>query len=388
MQDPVAADQDFTLRPFVALLGLFLSAGLASAAEQAAYVGMIDAGSSASRLYLYKFVDDGRAIEDVLELGSPAAALSAFAGDADAGDKAIAPLLAALDQALAQRGIGKQDLDIHLMATGGMRLLAPAAARAIESSARRTIAAGGYRAGRIETISGEREGLYGWLDVNVLLGRLVPGGGAPVGIVEIGGASMQIAYAGAPASDPGVLTATFRGTTFSVRSVSLLGLGTEQARKTLLAGTQAASCYPVGLTGETGLRGAFDAANCIAAFAGIVAGPARALPQDEIRGLSFIGLGRPLTGVLSDWRLRPEEPAALRDTASRNCTQPWTTFAGAFGNTPFTPHLCANSLYLSTLLFDAAGFGLGAGTVIAADRIAGRRPSWTRGAALMMRHGG
>ena len=68
---------------------------------------MIDAGSSASRLYLYKFVDDGRAIEDVLELGSPAAALSAYAGDAGAGDKAIAPLLAALDQALAQRGIGK-----------------------------------------------------------------------------------------------------------------------------------------------------------------------------------------------------------------------------------------------------------------------------------------
>ena len=118
MQDPVAADQDFTLRPFVALLGLFLSAGLASAADQTAYVGMIDAGSSASRLYLYKFVDDGRAIEDVLELGSPAAALSAFAGDADAGDKAIAPLLAALDQALAQRGILAAQRGVLLLERG------------------------------------------------------------------------------------------------------------------------------------------------------------------------------------------------------------------------------------------------------------------------------
>jgi hypothetical protein len=388
MHDTVMALQDLPLRPLAALLGLLLSAGLASAADPTAYVGMIDAGSSASRLYLYKFVNDKSTIEDVLEIVTPAAALSDFADDADAGDKAIGPLLAALDRALAQRGIGKPDLNIHVMATGGMRLLAPATARALEQSVRRTLVEGGYTAGRIETISGQREGLYGWLDVNLLLGRLAPGGGAPVGIVEIGGASMQIAYAGAPASDPGVLKATFGGATFSVRSVSLLGLGAEEARKTLLAGTEAASCYPVGLTGETGMTGAFDAARCIAAFAEIVAGPARALPQDEIRGLSFIGLGRPLTGVLADWRLRQDEPAALRDTASRHCTQPWATFAGAFGNTPYTPHLCANSLYLSTLLFDTAGFGLRAETVVAADRIAGRRPSWTRGAALMLRNGG
>jgi hypothetical protein len=44
-----------------------------------------------------------------------------------------------------------------------------------------------------------------------------------------------------------------------------------------------------------------------------------------------------------------------------------------------------NSIYLATLLFDPAGFGLRADQVVAAERLAGRRPSWTRGAALLLR---
>jgi apyrase len=370
-------------------LAACFSLSLAVAPVQAAYVGVIDAGSSASRLYVYKVTPSEMGVEDVLEVGATTAPLAAFADEpAKVGDAVIGPLLGALDRELGARGIPKSEIALHVLATGGMRLAPAPAARAIEAAVRRAVTEGGYRPGRTDTISGEMEGFYAWLDVNMLLGRLAPGR-TPVGIVEIGGASMQVAYAGAPPSAPGVVTASYGGQTYSVRSVSLLGLGTEQARKSLLAGAGASTCFPAGLVTDRpdlqNLQGAFDSARCTAEFAGIVKGPAQALPRDEIKDVSFIGLGRPLTGVLGEWRLAQNQPAALKNSASQNCPLPWAGFTAAVGATPYTPYLCMNSIYLATLLFDPAGFGLRAEQVVAAERLAGRRPSWTRGAALMLR---
>lgn len=370
-------------------LAFALAAAPASAAETRAYVGVVDAGSSASRLHVYKITPGEQAIEDVLELVATTAPLATFAEQpAKAGDAALGPLLGALDRELAQRGIQKSEVALHVLATGGMRLAPAPAARAIEASVRRAVTEGGFKPGRTETISGEMEGFYAWLDVNVLLGRLAPGR-TPVGVVEIGGASMQAAYAGAPAADPGVVTASYGGQTYSVRSVSLLGLGAEQARKSLLAGGDAGACFPAGLVTDRpdlqNLNGAFDATRCTAAFEAIIAGPAQSFPRDEIKNMSFIGLGRPLTGVLADWRLAQDKPAALKDNASQNCALPWAGFTAAYGATPYTPYLCMNSIYLAALLFEPAGFGLRAEQVVVAEKLAGRRPSWTRGAALLLR---
>ena len=215
-------------------------------------------------------------------------------------------------------------MEIHVLATGGMRLLPAPVAQGIQASVTRTLREGGYRPGRVETISGEMEGFYAWLDVNVLLGQLGPGK-APVGIVEIGGASVQAAYPGAPASAPGVVTASFAGETYSVRSVSFLGLGIEQARKTLLENGDGAPCYPEGLASampeRNGARGAFDADRCASAISRIVEAPTRSLPKDEVRNVRFLGLGKPLTGVLADWNLADDKGASLKQPRVRSASR-------------------------------------------------------------------
>jgi hypothetical protein len=375
------------LRHLAVTFAFALAAAPACAAERPAYVGVIDAGSSGSRLFVYQQGADPRSIEDVVELSNAAQPLAAHAGDpAQAGEKAIGQLIGALDRELGERGIAKADMEVHLLATAGMRLLPAPAAQAIQASVTRTLRERGYKPGRVETISGEMEGFYAWLDVNVLLGQLEPGK-TPVGIVEIGGASVQAAYASAPA--PGVVTASFGGATYTDRSVSFLGLGIEQARKSLLENGDGAPCYPEGLASampqRDGARGAFDADRCASAFSRVIDAPTRALPQDEIRNVRFVGLGKPLTGVLADWRLAQDKGGALKEIAREKCLLPWAEFTRAHGDTPFTPYLCSNSVYISTLLFDAKGLGLAPEQVVAADSIAGRRPSWTRGAALMMR---
>ena len=383
------AQQEFILRRLVALLGLVLATSPGFAKEPAPFFGVIDAGSSGSRLYVYKFGADARSIEDVLEVASTGAPLASHVDQlAAAGDRSIGPMLRMLDRELSQRGISKADVEMHVLATGGMRLLAAPAAQAIEASVLRTLRDGGYQAGRIETISGEMEGFYAWLDVNVLLGKLSPGQ-TPASIVEIGGASMQVAYAGAPAG-PGVVTASFGGATYSVRSVSFLGLGVDQARKTLMDSGEGGACYPTGVVSAmpdvSGARAAFDADRCAKGFTKVIGDAMRGLPRDEMKAQPFIGLGRPLSGVLTDWRLPQDRPAAMNQLAREKCVLPWAAFTGAVGNTPFTPYLCVNSIYLATLLFDASGFGFSETQMVAADRIAGRRPSWTRGAALMLRN--
>jgi apyrase len=384
-----ASFQDLPLRHVAVFFAVLLAAAPACAAERTGYVGVIDAGSSGSRLSVYKYGADEHTLEDVVELSTVAQPLASHTAAPDiAGDKAIGPLIGALDRELAERRIAKTDMEIHVLATGGMRLLPAPVAQGIQASVTRTLREGGYRPGRVETISGEMEGFYAWLDVNVLLGQLGPGK-APVGIVEIGGASVQAAYAGAPASAPGVVTASFAGETYSVRSVSFLGLGIEQARKTLLENGDGAPCYPEGLASampeRNGARGAFDADRCASAISRIVEAPTRSLPKDEVRNVRFLGLGKPLTGVLADWNLADDKGASLKATAREKCLAPWSEFTRQHGDTRYTPYLCVNSVYLSTLLFDARGLGLAPAQVVAADSIAGRRPAWTRGAALMIR---
>jgi hypothetical protein len=149
------------------------------------------------------------------------------------------------------------------------------------------------------------------------------------------------------------------------------------------------ACYPDGVViavPDGGSRAAFDAEHCAQAFARVIEAPLRNAPRSEIQPTPFVALGRPLTGVLSDWRLPLDRPAAIKESAREKCLLPWAAFTQAFGDTPYTPYLCANSIYLSTLLFDTRGLSLSAEQASVADQIAGRRPSWTRGAALLLRN--
>ncbi|WFD18971.1 apyrase [Malassezia caprae] len=99
---------------------------------------------------------------------------------------------------------------IYIHATAGMRLLPPEQRQAILLETCRTIrefpfardpkvhdftgadpdsACGGH----VRVISGEEEGLFGWLAINYLMGGFEPGS-QPYGFLDMGGASSQIAF--------------------------------------------------------------------------------------------------------------------------------------------------------------------------------------------------
>jgi len=184
---------------FLAVLAGVFGLTNAAAAEPAAsgYVAVIDAGSSGSRLTLY--ADDPESLVPIIVTGVDRATkgLSSFAETpALAGPGAITPLLEELGSYLADQGIQRADVPVALLATAGLRNVRAddrAAAQAILASGRTAIAESGYRVADARILPAVQEATLAWLDANALRDT-VESKRRSVGIIEIGGASAQVAF--------------------------------------------------------------------------------------------------------------------------------------------------------------------------------------------------
>ncbi|KAG5636863.1 hypothetical protein H0H81_006585 [Sphagnurus paluster] len=173
-------------------------------ADLASYAAIIDAGSTASRVFIYGWQSD-------LTLGEPLHIQTAFplnsaekkSSEAPGGIqhhhddmvRYLSPPLQAASSFLQARDV--TNVPIFLLATGGMREGVPAKAQALILQAAHgtmPIFSNAFNVGTWDTntrvIPGSVEGLYGWVALNY--GRGVEE--QISGLLELGGASMQITY--------------------------------------------------------------------------------------------------------------------------------------------------------------------------------------------------
>ncbi|KAJ2525269.1 Golgi apyrase [Coemansia sp. RSA 2049] len=170
------------------------------------------------------------------------------------GPDHIRPLLDFAKQAIPEPQIASTP--VYLLATAGMRML-PSSRQARIMDAACSFACANY-AFRIDdcgqsfqVVSGETEGLYGWVAVNYLMGGFdVAGQGGrdggqrrrqSHGFLDMGGASAQIAFEPSPAAtkqilDDDLATVTLRSLdgndhAFRVFVATFLGHGTNEARR-------------------------------------------------------------------------------------------------------------------------------------------------------------
>ncbi|CCU97471.1 unnamed protein product [Malassezia sympodialis ATCC 42132] len=195
------------------------------------YIVIVDAGSSGSRLQVYSWLDFSRTRRErlkqklslhvlpAIERGTPSSSgkpwqvklepgLSSFAGKMPELRAYLKELLSHVYTMVPPKALAHTPIYIH--ATAGMRLLSPEQRQAILLETCRTIrefpfaldpqahdftgadpdsACGGH----VRVISGEEEGLFGWLAINYLMGGFEPGS-QPYGFLDMGGASSQIAF--------------------------------------------------------------------------------------------------------------------------------------------------------------------------------------------------
>jgi hypothetical protein len=192
------------------------------------YISIIDAGSSGSRIHLYKIGYDKQLTVSEIDLGKGSKIHPGIATLASTPDKVtdyINTLLNVLESS------GHSDVPVYLYATAGMRTVSPF----YQDSIYKAVRAVSEKIKDAKTIPGEKEGEFDWIAINfgpkpsVVVAGYKTTNDTTVGVMDMGGASMQVAYdAGAPGSS--INKITIGNTVYNVYSRTYLGLGADDAR--------------------------------------------------------------------------------------------------------------------------------------------------------------
>mmetsp|Transcript_47713 Transcript_47713/g.102245 ORF Transcript_47713/g.102245 Transcript_47713/m.102245 type:complete len:522 (+) Transcript_47713:39-1604(+) len=186
---------------------------------------VIDAGSTGSRIHVFRFERDGRLVDvngeaEVLRSTSPG--VSSCAGAPGSVHRCIASLLGPLlDAAAAVVPPSKQHATpLAFRATAGLRMLPGSEADLLLEEVRSIIGGYSFLDAGVEVMSGVDEGIFEWVAVNTLLETLGPNRSSAT-VLDLGGASVQIADAVEPDS---LAASNITQSADAVREVQVPGL--------------------------------------------------------------------------------------------------------------------------------------------------------------------
>lgn len=166
--------------------------------DQKRYAVIFDAGSSGSRVHVFSFDKNLQLVKvgselEVFEQKKPG--LSSYASNPKAGAESLQSLL---DTALKSVPVEQQSTTpVLLGATAGLRLLPGDQSKNLLKEVDTLLqnSAFKFKPEWVSIIDGTQEGSYQWVTVNYLLSRLGKPFDQSVGIVDLGGGSVQMAYA-------------------------------------------------------------------------------------------------------------------------------------------------------------------------------------------------
>lgn len=166
---------------------------------------MVDAGSTGSRIHVYKFNNCGPTPElegekfKMTEKKEGGSGLSAYANDPEAAARSLEPLLAEAMAHVAEEL--KSCSPIAVKATAGLRKLGEEKSAAILTAVRSYLETQypfpviSAEQGGVEVMDGKDEGVYAWITTNYLLGKIGGPDKAPTAAVfDLGGGSTQIVF--------------------------------------------------------------------------------------------------------------------------------------------------------------------------------------------------
>lgn len=220
------------------------------------YGAIIDAGSSGSRIFLYRWPkneDDTTTYTKVEQEALFSDERNTGGVTAERGIDMLAELLSGVKAALPSE-VNLNEVPIFLGATAGMRKLDSASEAEIMANIRSLLHSSGFlfRDHWARTLSGEEEGAYGWLVANYLKGN----GNLPevvdtLGALDLGGSSTQISLVSTPKLRQTYSRFHLRigKLNYPIFTHSYANLGADQARIQHDANFASPSpCYPSGFT--------------------------------------------------------------------------------------------------------------------------------------------
>ncbi|CAA2944844.1 apyrase-like [Olea europaea subsp. europaea] len=163
------------------------------------YAVIFDAGSTGSRVHVFRFDESLNLlpIGDEFELfASTKPGLSSYAADPPAAATSLKPLLEEAEDVVPTEL--RPDTPVRLGATAGLRLLQGDAAERILEAVRNLLKNEStlkYRDDWVSILDGNQEGTYLWVTINYLLDTLGKKYSETICTIDLGGGSVQMAYA-------------------------------------------------------------------------------------------------------------------------------------------------------------------------------------------------
>ncbi|KKZ62744.1 guanosine-diphosphatase [[Emmonsia] crescens] len=219
------------------------------------YALMIDAGSTGSRIHVYRFNNCGPTPElenedfKMTEKKKGGAGLSSYAEDPEAAARSLDPLMQVALKSVPQEY--QSCSPVAVKATAGLRFLGQETSDKILDAVRNRLETVypfpvvSKEQGGVEIMDGKYEGVYAWITTNYLLGNIGTKERTPTAAVfDLGGGSTQIVFEpmfkGAPGAAPEKLadgahkfSLNFGGRNFDLYQHSHLGYGLMKARDTI-----------------------------------------------------------------------------------------------------------------------------------------------------------
>ncbi|KAL3812433.1 hypothetical protein ACJIZ3_013701 [Penstemon smallii] len=157
------------------------------------YAVIFDAGSSGSRVHVFCFneqldlVPMGNELEHFLQRKP---GLSGYANDPEAATNSLSDLLTKAE-AIVPLEL-RSNTPVRVGATAGLRMLGGDRSDKILQANKSSLKS---KADWVKVLDGNQEGAYLWVTINYLLGNLGKKYSSTVGVVDLGGGSVQMSYA-------------------------------------------------------------------------------------------------------------------------------------------------------------------------------------------------
>lgn len=353
------------------------------------YAILMDAGSTGTRAHLFEYSHD-TTVPTITDLYSVSTkpGLSSYKNMPQDSYKAIEPLLKEMHTYLSNKNIPEAEVSVTILATAGMRLLPQpeqeAIYRHVESFLKTNYA---YPIRRIQTIAGDDEALYAWLDVNYL-NNTFHAKSASVGTLDMGGASTQIAFELSNASTVKIPAESIShikigNQAYTVFRSSYLGLGQDQLRAKVNESNGAFSCYPMNYP-LPNTTGAFNFGDCqqqyqttLSAYQPIFS----SIPHFSGEMIAF-------SGFYYQFNFFKEDPHTTREKFQQKvkevCGNTWEKLQQQYPSQPadYLATYCANAAYHDILLHQS--YKLADQQLTITKKINGKEIDWTLGALLYL----